>query len=287
MTGFARLRPVRDGLDIGRRAIGAKVVISSYQCVESEAWPLMDDGAIPVIKRARRSSLPEEISRQLLELIASGSFPDNRLPAERVLCAGLGVSRGPLREAFSGLQHLGVLETRGNARYGRPERARAELTRLPTMDADEVLMTHPLEARRLLEPEVAALAAARATPAALEEIDHWLVALEHAPDRNTALEQDSAFHVAIARATGNQALVGLIQALTDSLRESRALSMQPDEGPRSSSRAHRTIYDALAARDPDKARFAMRLHLDEVERLIHEALHAADDSVDSQHKQTD
>lgn len=245
---------------------------------EEQGTAVGGDDATPVIKRARRSSLPEEISRQLLGLIASGSFRDNRLPAERVMCAELGVSRGPLREAFSGLQHLGVLETRGNARYGRPERARAELARLPTIDPDEVLMAHPLEARRLLEPEVAALAAARATPAALEEIDYWLVALEQAPDRNIALEQDSAFHVAIARATGNQALVGLIQALTDSLRESRALSMQPDEGPRLSSRAHRTIYDALAARDPDKARFAMRLHLDQVERLIHEALHAADGS---------
>src|SRR2546425_12428285 len=78
------------------------------------------------IRPAQRRSLPEEIVDQLVELIASGGFPDHRLPPERVLCDLLGVSRAPLREALSALNHLGVIETRGKTKYGSVARARAE-----------------------------------------------------------------------------------------------------------------------------------------------------------------
>jgi GntR family transcriptional repressor for pyruvate dehydrogenase complex len=229
---------------------------------------------VPGIRPTRRRSLPEEIVDQLLELITSGSLPEQRLPPERELCKQLEVSRASLREALSALNHLGVVETRGKAKYGRIARARAELVaRLGSGGAEQELVTDPLEVRRMLEPEVAAGAAQRGTEQALDEIEHWLHLMEEAAERGErVVEYDSAFHVSIARATGNHTLVQLIGALTEALRESRELSFEPYDAVQTALAGHRAIVEALRAHDPNKARRAMRRHLDEVERLIRASL---------------
>lgn len=226
------------------------------------------------IRPARRRSLPQEIVDQLLELIAAGSLPDQQLPPERKLCEQLRVSRASLREALSVLNHLGVVETRGKAKYGRIARARAQLVaRLGSSGAEQELVTDPLEVRRMLEPEVAAGAAQRGTEQAFDEIEHWLHLMEEGAERGErVVEYDSAFHVSIARATGNHTLVQLIGALTEALRESRELSFAPYDAVQTALAGHRAIVEALRAHDPAKARRAMGRHLDEVERLIRASL---------------
>lgn len=229
------------------------------------------------IRPARRRSLPQEIIDQLVELVASGGFPDHRLPPERILCGLLGVSRAPLREALSTLNHLGVIETQGKAKYGRVARARAEVVaRLAVASPEQELVTDPLEVRRMLEPEAAAKAAQRANANAVDEIAHWLQLMEEAANRGErVVDYDSAFHVSIARATGNHTLVQLIAALTDALRESRELSFRPYEAVQIALVGHREILAALRAHNADKARRAMNRHLDQVERLIRDSLKGA------------
>src|SRR5262249_4112565 len=102
----------------------------------------------------RRRSLPGEIIDQLLDLIASDPALAPRLPSERTLSEQLGVSRASLREALSALGELGVVETRGKAKFLRPSRAKALLlSRAAASRPERELVTDPLEVRRMLEPE--------------------------------------------------------------------------------------------------------------------------------------
>jgi GntR family transcriptional repressor for pyruvate dehydrogenase complex len=222
------------------------------------------------VKPARRRTLPEEIVDQLLELIAADGAEEPRLPPERELSQQLGVSRASLREALSALNELGVIDTRGKAKYARTARARAALVaRVAATEPEQELITDPIEVRRMLEPEVAARAAERVTERGLSELDGWLRLMEEAASRGERfIEYDSAFHVSIARATDNHTLVQLIAALTDVLRESRERSFEPAEAVERALEDHRLILSALHARDPPEARAAMGTHLDHIEPLI-------------------
>jgi len=86
------------------------------------------------------------------------------------------------------------------------------------------------------------------------------------------IEYDSAFHVAIARTTGNPTLVQLITSLTDVLRDSRQLSFQPSEAIETALADHREIVAAIRTGKAAAARDAMRRHLDHVEELIRSTL---------------
>jgi GntR family transcriptional repressor for pyruvate dehydrogenase complex len=215
--------------------------------------------------------LPEEITDQLLELIISGGFPDNRLPSERVLCERLDVSRGSVREAVSTLHHLGVIEMRGKVRFGRPDRALIQVVaRSPGVEDERTLVGDPMEARRILEPETAALAAERGSQEALNEIGSWLSRMEEAArdDEGSLVAYDSAFHISIAKATGNDTLVRLVAALTENPSRGRAFSFRPPEGIERSVSGHREILEAIRSHDRERARRAMDAHLDQVEELI-------------------
>jgi GntR family transcriptional regulator, transcriptional repressor for pyruvate dehydrogenase complex len=223
-----------------------------------------------IVRPARRKSLPEEITEQLLELIAAETAEEPRLPSERLLSEQLGVSRASLREALSALNELGVLDTRGKTKYARTARARAALVaRVASKEPEQELILDPLEVRRMLEPEVAARAAERLSERDLRELERWLHLMEEAASRGERfIEYDSAFHVSIARATRNHTLIQLVAALTDVLREGRERSFEPPEAAKRALDDHRLILGALTARDSGKARRAMRTHLRHVEELV-------------------
>jgi DNA-binding FadR family transcriptional regulator len=217
-----------------------------------------------------RRTLSDEVVDRLVELIAAGTSPTQRLLPEHALCDRLGVSRSALREALSALAHLGIIETRGKARIGSTVAARSHLLRraaAATSTPEQI--RHSLEARRLLEPQMAALAAERATPEALSVVRHFLDHMERAADGPDLLvDYDSGFHVAIARATGNPTLVHMVSAIADALATTRTLSLHARRGFERSMEGHRAIMDALVARDPQRAAAAMEEHLDVVEELI-------------------
>jgi GntR family transcriptional repressor for pyruvate dehydrogenase complex len=230
------------------------------------------------IRPAKRRSLPQVIVDQLLELIASAGTSEFRMPPERALCLQLGVSRTSLREALSALSHLGVLETRGKTKVGVAGQARAQLVARTGGEASErQLATDPLEVRRILEPEAAALAADRGSTRDFDEIAEWLRLMEAAAMRGErVVEYDSAFHVAIARATGNSVLVQLISAVADALQRSRELSYMHQNAAQIALEGHRRILAGLRARDADAARAAMCAHVDDVEQLVQATLDGGD-----------
>lgn len=229
------------------------------------------DGGLPSL---RRRNLSDDVVDRLLEYIAAGTAPERRLPVERALCDQLDVGRSTVREALSTLTQLGVVDTRGKGRFGSLVGARAELARRARVRrARSELIDHPLEARRILEPSIAALAAERGSEHDLADVEHELTLMEAAAaEGGEIVTFDSAFHSAIARATGNPTLVFLIDALTAALTGSREHSFRPGVGAETAIRGHRAVLDALRARDPEAAHHAMLGHLADVESLIRVSL---------------
>ena len=85
-----------------------------------------------------------------------------------------------------------------------------------------------------------------------------LIKEEGAAHGESLVDYDSAFHVAIAQATGNQTLVALVRALNETLRESRSLSFRPEAAPSHAISDHVAILSAIREKDPAAATDAMR-----------------------------
>ncbi|MDP9377205.1 MAG: FCD domain-containing protein [Actinomycetota bacterium] len=218
----------------------------------------------------RRQTLAEEVLDRLVEFIASGDEPTQQLLPEHALCERLGVSRGALREALAGLGHLGIVETHGKSRIASTVAARAHLLRraVDTEGLHEGVV-HAMEARMLLEPPLARLAADRVTPQSLRTIQQFLELMEQAPDGpELMVDYDSGFHVSIARSTGNPTLVHMVSAIADALAATRKLSLHAPGGTQKSIAGHHAIVNALRARDPARTESAMRAHLQDVTELI-------------------
>jgi DNA-binding FadR family transcriptional regulator len=191
-----------------------------------------------------------------------------RLPAERDLAAKLGVSRTSLREALIALELGGVVEVRGGSGVYVSEQA-AQKSARPAAGPGPFEV---LAARRMVEVEVAALAAKNATPAAVDAI---LVAVEqmeqNQDNRGENESADRDFHLAIARAAGNSALVGVIEYLWNqrgSLWHKLTEHFQTEELRQQTLLDHRAILTAIASQDVAGARTAMRAHLDRVTRTF-------------------
>lgn len=199
--------------------------------------------------------------------IAEGRYkPGERLPAERLLVDRFQVSRLTVREAMIGMEIMGLVEARRGSGVYVTERSE-QLLSPAELDIGAFELT---EARRLVEAECAALAAFVRND---EDIDRLREALERMEAEN-ALEgardevADREFHVRIAQATHNQAMVLVIETLWD-VRYRSPLSMEMlqrsrEAGVKPRIDDHRAIVDAIAAGDPALARTAMRDHLGRV-----------------------
>lgn len=216
------------------------------------------------------AKLSRRLFEQLAEQIKSGRLaPGERLPTEQALTRAARVSRTVVREAVAALRAEGLVITRqgvGAFVSAEPQRApfRIEPERLQSID--DVL--NVMELRLGVEIESAGLAAERASKADVKAIGAALNAIEAAVTANaSAVDEDLAFHRAIALATGNPEFARFLQFIGRHLIPRRTVSGLPDRmGGRRAYLAliqeeHRRIYDAVAAGDPKAARDAMRRHL--------------------------
>jgi DNA-binding FadR family transcriptional regulator len=194
--------------------------------------------------------------------IAAGS----RLPSERDLAAQLNVSRASVREALIALELTGVVEVRGGSGIYVSEQASSQ-------PEEQEVGSGPFEvlsARRLIESEVAAIAARMATDSAIDTIHRALQEMEaHFEDVKRNEDADRTFHLAIARATGNTALVQVVENLWNQrgrLWTKMEEHFQTEELRTATLSDHRRILEAIVARDPAGARKAMRAHIERVTR---------------------
>lgn len=206
--------------------------------------------------------LYQELARRLFDDLAQGRYAvGERLPAERELSAEYKVSRPTVREAMIALEVQGLIEVRlGSGAYVR---------RLPgTEDVPGFNITafELTEARLLIEGEAAALAASQITDIELDELDDLVRQIGDENEQDSDSEYaDRAFHLLIANASRNMAMVSAIEELWR-LRATSPESALLHAKARSANvkpvvEEHSAIVEALRSREPAKARGAMRAHL--------------------------
>jgi GntR family transcriptional repressor for pyruvate dehydrogenase complex len=234
--------------------------------------PARRTGPGVTIGPVKSTRIYEQIVGQVRTLIAEGRLKSgDRLPPERELAETLMVSRPSVREALRALQSRGLIEIRaGEGAFIRDVSLDQlveplALVILPHREAVGELF----EARRLLEPAIAGLAAQRATPEDLGEMQRILdeQAREVAQGR-TGLAQDAAFHAALAQSAHNRAIGRIVNTLMELLTQSREESLHTPGRPTRSHQDHRLILAAIRRRDAEAARRAVLDHLVAVERLV-------------------
>ncbi len=199
------------------------------------------------------------IAASLSELIEKGVFPPgSRLPGERELAERFDVSRVTIREAEIALQAIGRIEIKTGAGVYVCEKQPIEAGSLPEVSSFELT-----EARSLIEAEAAALAAKLITDEELAKLSALIEDMESA-DEAVSNAADGEFHATIAKASGNRAMLHMIETLWRMRVElpevKRAYEAICFEGGNDRGLEHRQILEALVARDPERARVAMRQH---------------------------
>lgn len=211
--------------------------------------------------------LYRQIADQLRGLIQGGEFPvGSRLPPERDLAAQLGVSRPSVREALIALEVEGLVEVRmGSGIYVT---AREAARRVEGAEAAETAHG-PLEiirARQLIESELAAVAAASGDKSLVPDLEETLREMEADIARKVLpIRGDRMFHLRIAQASENSALLAIVTELFDERNGPlfTALGSHFEREPtwHAAVAEHRLVLQAIAQQDPAKARAAMRGHL--------------------------
>ncbi len=230
------------------------------------------------IRPVKQRRLYEGIVEQLESLILNGQLPPGgQLPSERELMASFKVGRTAIREALFTLQRRGLVALQSGER--------ANIT-LPTSlgvvnELATVVRFHLASAagarefegaRMLFETGLARLAAEIATKADIARVRKLLAANRAALSTPEAfIDTDVAFHFGLAETGRNSIFTALHQALSEWLRLQRASSITVPGSPEAAYAAHRRIFAAVEARDPDAAAREMRAHLEQVAEYTRQA----------------
>ncbi|WP_415718269.1 FadR/GntR family transcriptional regulator [Maridesulfovibrio sp.] len=215
-------------------------------------------------------TVQQSVARQIAELIESGNLKKgDKLPAERALAEKFKVSRSSIREAIKSLAQKNLVESRrGDGTYI-----------LTDMDADifdafiaafsdqKKRISDIFQFRKIIEPEIAALAAASMDDETLNRLKVIICDQQmKAQNGKNSSDLDARLHLEIARATGNSIFPEMMMALDLIVNESRSEILQPTARQKASIDAHFNILEALEKRNPAQAREAMRRHIVEIEK---------------------
>jgi GntR family transcriptional regulator, transcriptional repressor for pyruvate dehydrogenase complex len=226
--------------------------------VKKEAKEHLDEGT-------GHSQLTMQVVEHVRSLISSGEVhPGDRLPPERELARKLKISRSSLRAGIGFLSAMGVLKSRHGAgtfvSSGPPALDSSSLSVLGALHG--FLPWQMFEARLVLESNVAALAAERATDEHIAELAEEVAEMYAAlTDPHEYLIHDVRFHRTIARASGNPILGALMETITANLYEYRSKTVVNAVDLKESAEMHREIYRAIRSHNPALARTTMEQHL--------------------------
>jgi GntR family transcriptional repressor for pyruvate dehydrogenase complex len=221
-------------------------------------------------KSVRAERLYQQIADQIERRILAGELKiGKRLPAEWELGQQFGASRTAVREAVKVLHQKGLVDVQpGRGTFitnGTSQTVRHSLGLLTRIGGDDGLSAL-VEVRELLEPEIAALAAVRATREQITAMLKAVAAMDAAlpADGDAYVEADLDFHRGLARATGNPLILTLIDSIVDLLREQRIRIFQTSGAAERGQLHHKAIVTAIMIHRPDTARETMRAHLSQV-----------------------
>jgi GntR family transcriptional regulator, transcriptional repressor for pyruvate dehydrogenase complex len=220
----------------------------------------------------RRTRVFQDVAQQIQRLILDGALkPGDKLPPERELAERLGVSRGSVRDAIRTLELVGLVVPRQGEGTVVADLS-SEALAMPIASVllrKRELIAELIDIRKMLEPALAARAAANASP---EDVAH----LEDILKRQRAkvlrgeptVEEDTEFHYAIAVAARNGVVRKVLDVLMDLLRETRSRSLQTQGRPQRSLAGHRRVLEAIKRRDAEAAERAVKQHLQEIEGIV-------------------
>jgi GntR family transcriptional repressor for pyruvate dehydrogenase complex len=219
-----------------------------------------------------RTKLTASVFEQLLSYVVGGTWKaGDRIPPERDLCQQLGIARTSLREALKAMELVGMLDSRvGDGTFVCP---RSEFLSRPLLwaftgsDHDE--LQEIMEARTIIEENLAGLAAERGTDDQIKQIGDAVQMMRDSIARgDSSLEADMAFHIAVSTAAQNGVLLNAVQLLRNLMRQWIHYKLLIPDVPEVVLKRHIAIYKAIAARKPAAARTAMRQHLEETMTLV-------------------
>ena len=220
-------------------------------------------------KVVERNKLFEQIVDQIQGRIVRGELKaGDRLLPERELGASFGASRTAVREALKTLAQMGLVEMRpgrGTVVTDNTSDAMRSSLGLMMRVGHRQNPQYLVETREILEPEIAALAAARAQERHIQILRDAIAEM----DRSLHLSEefiraDDTFHRTLALAAQNPLIVSLVDSIVDLLAEQRKLIFTVEGGPQRGQIFHKDILIAIERRDVEAARTVMRLHLAQV-----------------------
>ena len=236
---------------------------------------------MPTLRRARTGRVSEVIARRIKKQISDGKlFPGQRLPAERHMAQRFRTSRVSVREAYRSLEELGVLRIRRGADGGA---FIAKLDHEPVLRSLALVLrlgktTHRqlTEARMLIEPPIAHLAAIRARKEDIARLERVLRQEDEDAARDTGpfRPTDSRFHRSLADCTRNLPLIVLMNALAD-LTAGAASTLDISTRARHRSKNthfHRLIFEAIQQRSAAAAYSIMAEHVGDIQRRVSRSL---------------
>jgi GntR family transcriptional repressor for pyruvate dehydrogenase complex len=219
-----------------------------------------------------RPSLSDALLARIVELIrGEGLGPGDRLPAARVLAQRFAVATPTMREALRRLQATGAIDIRhGSGMYVNAALDRVVMANpnQPRLDSEQLVQL--LDARLLVEPYLAGLAARHRGGSALTELRGLLSIAEGclAGDDGRLHEANMAFHRAVAAASGHRILHEVLDSLLSvHAGEQREILQLFDDRSRDHVE-HRAVLAAIEAGRPSQARQLMRRHLEDVTDVV-------------------
>jgi DNA-binding FadR family transcriptional regulator len=227
------------------------------------------------LKPLPKSDRARSVMTAMADFIARSGFkPGDRLPAEREFMKGLAVGRSTVREVIRQFQALGIVESRKGSGTYLLRSVSADTVHMPlSFDSARLrdVLLQTLDVRRGLEAEASAIAAIRRNEADLREIAVKLEAMVAAHHREgTAGPQDLAFHLAVYDATHNPLFPQLLEQMREAFESFWEQPFARPDFARRSFPFHRELYDAIVARDTERARQKTLAILDIVEEDIRE-----------------
>lgn len=198
----------------------------------------------------------------------------DKLPSERTLCDRLQVSRPTVREALKRWEALGIVEMRkGSGVYLRKAVGR-NIVHVPLVlsrSSKVKDLLHGLQVRRALEGEAAAICASSASADRIAMIEKALDRMEAAHAIGNSSEEDWEYHQSIIEATGNPLFIQIVQSMRDLVHQFWENPLQLPNFGKASFPFHRTMFDAIARRDPQAARAEALKIIDSTGEEIREA----------------
>jgi DNA-binding GntR family transcriptional regulator len=210
----------------------------------------------------RRRRLVDEATQSLREAILDGRLPGGARLRQTDLAERLGISRTPIREALTRLQHEGLVDLL--PRSG---------VRVMVLKADEAVELYDL--REVLDGLAARLAAGRADPAALGRLERTLARMAECVERRDPSQWFRAhvsYHEEIVRAAQNRPLDRLASVVRLSIRHFHPLLLKTEHRLEDAWREHRQIFEAIAARDATLAERLARVHIANAKNIVLELM---------------